>query len=437
MKKLLLALVLASTGANAQFWTAKATGWATASRGVDCISYADANTIWIKAYDGSGAASQTVKDVSRSTDGGNTWTAATVAGLGIGNSGLSSIAAISGTTAYVSTYPTSSGGSNGIWRTTNSGTNWTKLQPATLFGSASFANFVYFWDANTGIAQGDPENGYFEIWRTVDAGTTWTRVPSANIPAPIAADEYGYVHNYEVIGNTMWFGTNKGRIFRSSDMGVTWEVFQSPLSDFAGTVESGNYTFSDVNKGLLNSSAGNLWSTTDGGETWNTVTPSGVFGNNDLEYIPGTTKVVSTAGPTGYGTFYSLDDGLTWLEGQATTQVTELGFFDETNGLGGGFSTNATTGGIFKYTGNQLAVNDVARKQVTVSPNPTNGNIAVSGAPVFNITVFDLSGKQVYQHDFDGSENVNVDLTSLEQGAYFVRTRMDDGVFKTVKLLKN
>lgn len=437
MKKLLLLLVLAGTAAQAQFWTAKATGFATASRGIDCISIVDANVIWAKAYDGTTTNSQTVKDFTKSTDGGETWTAGTIGGTGLGNLGISSVSGVSATTAWASMYRGSgSSAIGGVWKTTNGGTSWTK-QTTAAFSSASFTNLVYFWDENNGIAQGDPESGYFEIYTTTDGGTNWTRVPSANIPAPTDTGEYGYVHNYDVVGNTFWFGTNYGRLFKSEDAGLNWDVFQSPLSDFAGATESGSYTFSDANKGLLNSAAGQLWSTADGGETWTSVVPTGVFGNNDIKYVPGTSIVVSTAGASGYGTFYSLDDGLTWQEGQATTQVTELGFLNSTTGFGGGFNTNATTGGIYKYTGNQLGVPAVARKQVTVSPNPTNGDVQVSGAAVYDVTVFDLSGKQVFQNEFDGLEDVNIDLSSLETGAYFVKTKMDGGVFKTVKILKN
>src|SRR5690606_9560040 len=113
----------------------------------------------------------------------------------------------------------------------------------------------------------DPEGGYFELYTTTNGGTNWTRVPSANIPAPLSG-EYGYVHNYDVVNNTNWFGTNKGRIYKSVDKGLNWTVAQSPVSDFAGAAIAGNYTFSTETKGLLNTSTGLMYNTTDGGATW-------------------------------------------------------------------------------------------------------------------------------------------------------------------------
>ena len=74
MKKLLYLLLIVPFISNAQFWTDKATSFATAARGVNGISIVDANTVWVKAFDGSGGASNTVQEYAKSTDGGNTWT---------------------------------------------------------------------------------------------------------------------------------------------------------------------------------------------------------------------------------------------------------------------------------------------------------------------------------------------------------------------------
>ena len=173
-------------------------------------------------------------------------------------------------------------GNGQILRTTNGGTNWTK-QPTALFDSAdSYPNFVYFWDANNGIAQGDPESGEFEIYTTSDGGTTWNRVPGANIPnpSPIGA-EFGYFNRYTVSGNTIWFGTDQGRIFKSSDKGLTWTVnlIPTPSIDFG----LDRFTFSDSNKGLLMTyNPVELFNTTDGGATWSPMAKTGNLFNTNI-----------------------------------------------------------------------------------------------------------------------------------------------------------
>lgn len=49
MKKLLYLILIVPFISNAQFWTEKATTFATASRGISGISIVDANTVWVKA----------------------------------------------------------------------------------------------------------------------------------------------------------------------------------------------------------------------------------------------------------------------------------------------------------------------------------------------------------------------------------------------------
>ena len=68
---------------------------------------------------------------------------------------------------------------------------------------------------------GDPSGGYFEIYTTNDGGNNWSRVSQANIPDPIA-EEYGILSLYTVVGNTIWFTTTKGRIYKSIDLRIMY-----------------------------------------------------------------------------------------------------------------------------------------------------------------------------------------------------------------------
>src|SRR5690606_35089027 len=91
-----------------------------------------------------------------------------------------------------------------------------------------------FFDINNGITQGDPASGYFEIYTTTDGGTNWTRVPNANIPTPLSG-EYGYNNMFETVGDIIWFATNKGRLYKSTDKGLNWTVSQTPATDFGSS----------------------------------------------------------------------------------------------------------------------------------------------------------------------------------------------------------
>ena len=440
MKKLLLSILLViSLSANAQFWTEKATGFTTPARGLYSISIVDANVVWGIAFDSSNTPDYTVKEFTRSTDGGNTWAAGAIE-LNVTTPvdlGISSITAVSATTAWISVYPIFSNTSaGGIWKTTDSGTTWTK-QTTALFSDLanSYANFVHFWDANNGIAAGDPENGEFEIYTTTDGGTTWTRVPAANIPDPIAGDEYGWENFYAVSGNTVWFGTDLGRLFKSTDKGLTWTAHQSESIDF----EFDNFTFSDTNKGLLTiyGLPIKLYNTLDGGETWNLVTTTGMS-NTDIAYIPNTSTVVAGDWKNPKGSSYSLDDGENWIPIDVVPHGT-LKFLNSSFGFSGGFNTDATTGGIFKFTGIPLkAPSFDVKKQISAYPNPTNEILKLDSETslIKEASVFDLLGRQVYNSKFNANK-VTLDLKSLQTGTYVLKITSASGKTETMKIIKN
>lgn len=443
MKKILLFVLLASSfGANAQFWTEKATGFATPGRTLYSISIVDPNVIWAEEYD-SATLDFTVKGFTRSTDGGNTWTAGTIdLNVAVPNDlGISSITAVSATTAWISVYPiVNSSSAGGIWKTTDSGATWTK-QTSAQFSNLidSYANFVHFWDANNGIAGGDPENGEFEIYTTSDGGTNWIRVDGANIPDPIVdtVSEYGYENIYVVSGNTIWFGTDRGRIFKSNDKGLTWTAYDSVYStDFA----SDKFTFSDANKGILMiEGTQKIYNTTDGGATWNPiVTPD--FYKSEIAYIPGTSTVIAGGAANPFGSSYSLDDGLTWTTIDSGVSHGTQAFLNDSFGFSAGFNTDATTGGIYKFTGIPLkAPNFDLKKQIFAYPNPTNGILHLDSevSLIKGAAVFDLLGRQVYSTKFSALNKVDLDLNSLQTGAYVLKVTSDSGKTETMKIMKN
>ncbi len=419
----------------------KASGFTTPARSLNSISIVDANVIWANAFDNTDQLDPgfTVKEYTRSTDGGNTWTAGSInLGPNSTDMGASSITAISSTTAWISVSPGATN-TGGIWKTIDGGANWAK-QPTALFNSTdSYPNFVYFWDANNGVAQGDPESGEFEIYTTADGGTNWSRVSGANIPDPSPiGDEFGYFNRYSVSGNTIWFGTDKGRIFKSSDKGLTWTVSNSVYSSDFGL---DRFTFSDANKGLLmiyNSVT--LYSTNDGGATWSLVPKTGDLFNTNIAYIPGTSIVISSAYANPLGSSYSLNDGLTWITIDSNVFHGELAFLNDSFGFSAGMNVDVTTGGISKFTGIPLkSPSFEVGNQIAIYPNPTNGLLNLNSKTLLikEASVFDLLGKQVYKSNFSAENNVNLDLKSLQTGAYLLKVTSNNGKIERLKIIKN
>ncbi|MDP3832216.1 MAG: T9SS type A sorting domain-containing protein [Ignavibacteriaceae bacterium] len=334
-------------------WVDQASGFATASRGISYLVAVNENVAWASAYNGLSTTTYIV-EYTRTTNAGLLWTASGITGYASGW-GTAMIYAVNANKAWIPVFNTTAGGGR-ILYTSDGGTNWNIQTTAAFAAPAGFPNLIHFWDENVGFCQGDPNGGYFELYTTTDGGTNWTRVPSVNIPAPSASDEYGVVGYYSVVGNTIWFSTNKGRLFKSTDKGLNWTVTTTPIGNNQFKIK-----FKDQNYGIAyvptNSTA---YKTTDGGATWTTYIPNGPFYSNHYTYVPGTPNTwVSTGAATGVsGASYSFDGGTTWVDfiGTSGTQFLGVDFYDAVTGWAGGFNTSSTAGGMRKYVGNLVPV---------------------------------------------------------------------------------
>jgi photosystem II stability/assembly factor-like uncharacterized protein len=445
MKKLLLSIsLLIASFASAQqiFWDSYSTGFANTSTSFSQASYVDANVLWVSAAPGDGSGDN-YQQWGRSLDGGMTWT---IGNINVGNPalGIGSIHAISATKAYVAVFPTAAGQTGGIWVTVDAGLTWTRQNTASFnTGSDSFTNLVYFWDENNGVCQGDPASGYMEIYTTSNGGVNWTRVPSANIPLPLAG-EYGYTRGFEVNGDIIWCTTNKGRLYKSVDRGLTWTVSQTPSVDY-GTGDS--FSFKDSNEGLLILTAD--WSqhrTTDGGATWTAESPEGLVRNFDVKFVPGSNNFVVNTGEDvldGFrGSSYSTDGGLNWInindeDVDPVNGGGTLEFFDITSGVASGFTTSTTVNGVFKWKNPPLANETFATAKFhTLSPNPTSGVVTIAGKGISNVVITDVLGKQVANTNFTSVESATIDMSSYNAGLYLVKVTNANGNASTIKVVR-
>jgi photosystem II stability/assembly factor-like uncharacterized protein len=446
MKKLLLSftLVAFSSIGYAQ-WTSQGTGF-SAVRGLSEVRAIDANTVWGLAYDGA-APTNNIQEFTRTTTGGSSWTAGTV---NIGNPLLeiNNLCPADGTTAWVSALIPADG--NGvIYKTNDGGVNWVQqLDTAFITSGESFLNSVYFFNPNDGVAYGDPVGGEYEIYTTSDGGDNWTAVPAASKPNPLPS-EYGYNSAPTAVGNKIWFTTNKGRLYISSDKGLTWAVAQAPLTDFGAAAQSGTVEFSDTANGCLiktirTGTAPNyvftrtLYTTSDGGITWSTGTP--FTGTRFiLTYIPGTTTIVATSQAAPVGTSISTNNGATWTDVESGAQRGAAAFINATTGWCAGFSTADpfAVEGIFKLTGPLANDSFSATDSIKVFPNPATNLVTISSEQLdsYTLSVTDLTGKVVIEKSMSGMEN-SVDVSNLSSGAYFF-TIASDSKKETIKIIKN
>lgn len=357
------------------------------SVGARFLDAVDANVVWVAGYDGF-APRRNYNWVSHTTNGGNTFTSGVVFAStvtpAIGDTNnylLSNLEGIDGNTAWISAYtrvgPNFSAAQPGggvIYRTNNGGASWTNMTATGMFtSSTSFADFVTFLTPSVGVVVGDPVNGAYEIWRTTNGGLSWNQVPSANIPSPLSGSEYAIVNLYTKQGTSnIWFGTNQGRIFYSTNSGQTWSVsavaantstileiaFNSPLNGVA-------YAFG---------SSFEMYNTTNGGATWTQIaSPSASVGTNDIAGVPGTNYFVSVgAGTNNQIISYSTDNGVNWTDyGSVGIQYLCVDFADNISGWAGSFSdnTNPSVGGIWKYSGSAITSTAMPSSAFSIASN--------------------------------------------------------------------
>lgn len=452
MKKILFSLALLSLGSlsQAQTWVPKTTG-APALHFVNVLKAVDANTLWFTDTAAT-AATDTGRYIGLSTDGGNTWSNKLISGP-VAAATIGDMHPISATTAWI--VSSGSGAQNGIWKSTNAGTNWTKQTTAPFSTGISFANVVHFWDENNGFCAGDPfgtgANLRYEMYTTTNGGTTWTNIPTGTAPTPLDGAEYAYTSKITVQGNNIWYGTDLGRVLYSPNRGASWQAFQTPAVDFGGVTVSGftaEVAFKDSTNGLLVSDedgVGFLHSTTNSGASWTPITPNGTFYANNIVYVPGTANTYVSSGFSD-GSSYSTDGGLNWTEitGDATYSpyFGSLAFVSATVGFAGGVSQaqSTDTGLPFPafnvFSGNlNLGVSDVNnnKTKLTAFPNPAVDVVTLkSSKDIKEIAIIDLSGKVVKREKSNGQVNVS----NLAKGTYVAQAIYADGSLENTKVIK-
>jgi photosystem II stability/assembly factor-like uncharacterized protein len=388
---------------------------------------------------------------TRTADGGTTWQTGEIP-LGTVPF-LANISALDANTAWMCGLDASGGGAK-VLKTNDGGTTWEHQSTAAFDPAASWVNFVHFRSPAAGVTMGDPRDGYFEIYTTANGGDFWFRVSEANIDPPLAG-EFGYNGAFDVVGNNYWFATNMGRVYRSTNGGMTWTAHQTTLSD-------GFFiAFSDENNGLLSQMTTfdcsttpptyefSMSRTTDGGITWSDATPAvNDFAITGLRYVKGTPAVVMTVRKSnlsgGFYTWVSQDHGATWAETGNGQNVGWMDFVDGSTGWGGEYQMLDNKTEMFKYTGSPLSSLLQAKPldaEVDVFPNPTDGvlNLSINSgrAADFVLSLNDATGRRMLRIETGETAQVRqlLDLQQFPAGIYTLIVSSQGGIY-TQKIIK-
>lgn len=259
------------------------------------ISAVDSNILWVFA--------SAPIQIFKTLDNGHSWTGTNIpnaTGFLLGNyiSGIDSVKAWASFNHY-------SSGIRYVYRTQDGGQSWQPAKPEGLHDN-QIIQFQQFKDFNNGILiSWDISDSVF-IHHTIDAGQSWTTKSLAITGSLLGITSYGEQH--------IWFYTSNGELWRSEDGGVNWSTFQTSL---IATSYGLAMAFTDSLHGLAfkDHYYNQLYRTTDGGATWQTIVWSGNPPAENI-YVWGATAIpdLYNAYIVGHneGTVVTTDGGESW-----------------------------------------------------------------------------------------------------------------------------
>ncbi len=312
-----MALILATLAALALpgQWEVQTSGTEARLRGVSGV---DRSVAWASGSGGT---------CLRTVDGGKTWSKLVVPDADMLD--FRDVQAFDARTAYLLSI--GPGPLSRIYKTTDGGATWTLSYRNP--DPKGFLDAIAFFDAEHGLALGDPVDGRYAILRTEDGGRTWAPIPAAGMPEALPGEGAFAASGTCLVvrGDRLaWFGTGGGdraRVFRSDDAGRTWAVAPTPIR--AANPSSGVFSlaFRDAKVGLavggdykqVDEAAGVIAATFDGGRTWiegGSSRPSGF--RSAVAYEPGSPDPgrVVAVGPGGAD--FSVDGGRSWFKSGST-----------------------------------------------------------------------------------------------------------------------
>jgi photosystem II stability/assembly factor-like uncharacterized protein len=194
----------------------------------------------------------------------------------------------------------------GIWRSVDGGDTWTRVRQGLYTESAVRAFAVH--PRAPHIIYAGAESG---IYRSEDRGASWQRLDSPMNTLPIWALAIDPMDP-----QILFAGTRPSALFRSQDGGVTWKKLDVALAEECPNVGIPRVTAiaidpMDHQRVWAGIEVDGVRRSTDGGETWETIT--GGVTDPDIHNVAisaGRGKKVLVITPR--EVFATMDDGMTW-----------------------------------------------------------------------------------------------------------------------------
>ncbi|MCI5058572.1 MAG: T9SS type A sorting domain-containing protein, partial [Flavobacteriales bacterium] len=331
-----------------------------------------------------------------------------------------------------------------LFRSTNGGSNMSSARNGVNTSDR------FNWNAPLAMDPQNPSTLYFgshRVYKSTNRAASWTSISSDLTNGPGNGNlSYGTLTTIAVSplnSNIIYVGTEDGNVWNTSDGGNSWNKISASLPKLWCT-RVVPYPY-DMNTAFVTFSGypwddylPHVFKTTDNGATWSNISanlPS--FPVNDLIVDPDQNGYLYLA--SDYGVYVSWNHGVSWSSlgtNMPNVPVFDLEFHQPTRTLLAG------THGRSMYS---LDLNNVAPvstseiatiPQVKVYPNPATEYITVelSDKETYDFSVFDTKGSLVKKNQLNGTNQIS--LTDLQPGYYNITINSSTIDFKT-KLLIN
>lgn len=330
-----------------------------------------------------------------------------------------------------------------IYKTTDGGINWTRTFNQ---GGNGFINAVAFTNALNGFAVGDPVGERWTLLKTSNGGNSWD---SAGMYLAASSGDLGLDNSMFYDGTKIWFGTQGGKIYSSTNNGVNWTSLQTVMVGvqkiFFNDAQNGkglavdNFGHNDFT--MIKTSNGVSWSPVDLINTDRIPSISGLTGTSNYWYV-NTGKILKSS-----------NDGLNWdlvftntISGLHDICVSRVGTLPRSvyacrhDGtiVKGNTDINSSVNLILSEVPDKFEL-----KQNYPNPfNPTTKIIFnIRNSDNVSLNVYNQQGKLinelVKEYKTPGSYSVDFDGSNLPSGVYYCTVQVEkESYTKKMLLLK-
>lgn len=300
-----------------------------------------------------------------------------------------------------------------VWRTADGGAAWAPSTPGHQFDACG----IFLADASTGWVYGADGS----IYRSTDSGASWS------VQDPGTGMDVRDAFFCDAVTGWVAGGTGSSSFVSHTSDGVSWQLQQLPSSCASITAVS----FTDPLYGRALSATGTVCGTSDGGQTWSTLSQVPEGGCLDILMADAASGWVLAGG--GARIYFTGDGGASW----------SLDWEDSSCGLLGGFAKRAD--GTFWAFGSEATVlafePDPTSISETMAPTGTGFSLSIIGNPVSGSTallslscpdggeasvgLYDMAGRLVASSGpvrlSAGGNCIQLDLSGLCNGMYHLR----------------